>query len=276
MFDILESLSPSQWVLLGAFVVFSMLWSGVCGGLGIAGRRVPPVLALLPTALAISLAAAIAVWSAGELPYDTDTVAMTRRIQLATPDFLARAILFPAILPGLGILVLTGAIAAPLRGPRTSWPAGIGLLLGLLGFFALSIGAMLDRQLAQTGALLVLLGPLSLIALIGMVRGRDDSSGPEASLSSTVALGHAIAAGVVAGLAHGRYHQLLDHNLSGDPAMWSSAGAVILLLSVLGMSAAAATGMTATRARTNSALGALGTLLLWVPLGMVGALTQLV
>jgi len=276
MFGVLDSLSPIQWVMLGGFAVFSTLWSLVCGGLGIAGRRVPPVVALLPTALAVSLAAAVALWTAGQLPYDTDTVAMTRRIELATPDFLARAALFPAIFPGLVVLVLSGAIAAPLRGPRTLWPAGIGLLLGLLGFLTLTAGAMLDLALAETGALLVLLGPLFLIALLGMVRGRTDSSGPEASVIGTVALGHALAAGVTAALALARYPQLLAHDLSGDPAVWRSAAAVIAILAVVGMAAATATGTTSTRARNYGALGALGTLILWVPLGMVGALTQLV
>jgi hypothetical protein len=222
------------------------------------------------------VACGVAFWSAGTLPWDTNTVGAVRRIELATPDYLARAALFPAMFPGLAILVGSSAIAAPLRGPRTSWPAGVGLLLMLLGFLSVTTGAMLDLAVAETGVLLFLVGPLALLTLVALVRGDPEGSGPEASVIATVALGHAVASGVTAILAISRYDQLLAHAYSGDPAAWRAPAAAIAVLAAVGIAAAAATGVTATRPRTYAGLGAVGTLALWVPLAMVGALTQLV
>ncbi|MCB9678691.1 MAG: hypothetical protein H6737_26550 [Alphaproteobacteria bacterium] len=276
MLHAMDQLPSSLWAAVAGFAVLSSLYSLVVGGLLLTGRRVPPVLAVAPTGVALLVACGVAFWSAGNLPWDTSTVGAVRRIELATPDFLMRTALFPAIYPGLALLVATSAIAAPLRGPRTTWPAGVGLLLALLGFFALTAGAMLDLAATETGVLLLLVGPLALVALIALIRGDEEGAGPEASVIGAVAFGHAVAAGVTAVLAVSRYDQLLTHVYAGDPAAWRAPAAAIAVLATVGMSAAATTGVTATRPRTYAGVGALATLGLWVPLAMVGALTQLV
>ncbi|MEZ4323080.1 MAG: hypothetical protein R3F61_36775 [Myxococcota bacterium] len=271
-----DALPPTLWFAVVAVAALSALWSLGCGVALLLGHRVPPLLAVAPTALVVLGACGVAFWTAGNLPWDTDTVGAARRVELATPDFLMRTALFPALFPGLAVLVGTSAIAAPLRGPRSTWPAGVGFLLAFLGFLALTIGALLDLAAAETAVLLVLVGPLALVTLIAMVRGDPEGPGPEASVIATVALGHAVGAGVTAVLAVSRFQQLLTHVYADDPASWRAPAAAIAVLATLGMAAAAGTGVTATRTRTVGGLGALVTLILWVPVAMVGALTQLV
>ncbi len=276
MLAALDQLSSLQSVAIGTASVVSVLWSLVVVGLLLANRRVPPILALLPTALIVAVACGIALWTAGNVPWDVMTVGAVRRIDLSTPDFLVRVALFPAIYPGLVVLVAGCALAAPIRGPRTTWPAAVGALLLVLGFVSLTTGAILDLAVAETGVLLFLIGPLALATLIGMVRGNPDGAGHEASAIGTIAFGHAVAGGVTAVLAMARYQLVLTQEFAGDPAMWRAAASVFAVLAAIGMAAAATTGVTQTRPRTYAGLAGFGTLLLWVPLAMVGALTQLV
>jgi hypothetical protein len=276
MLEALTQLTRFQAAAIGVTAIGSTLWSLVVVGLLLANRRVPPIVALLPTAAVVLVACGVALWSAGNVPWDVMTVGAERRIALSTPDFLVRVALFPAIYPGLVVLVAGCALAAPLRGPRTTWPAAVGALLLVLAFVSLTTGAVLDLAVAETGVLLFLVGPLSLAALIGLVRGNPDGAGHEASAIGTVAFGHAVAAGVTAVLATARYQLVLTETFAGDPAVWRAAASVFAVLAVVGMAAAATTGVTQTRPRTYAGLAAFGTLFLWAPLAMVGALTQLV
>lgn len=251
-----------------------VIWQLGCAAGLIIGRRVPAAVVFAPIALVLAVAAGRVIWTGAQLPWDLATLGGDDRIQAALPDVRARVLLGPLLLPALGVAAIGGAMAAPLRGPRSLWPAGLALLFQGLALLSLSVGALLDLAPVGGGAVALGLVPLGLVVVLAQIRGRPDSSGPEAGLIAAVALGHAVAAVAIGTLAEARFVGVASP-LTPDPAGWRAAGALFAWLAAVGITATACTGITTDRGRTIGGVLGAATLLLWIPIALFGSLARL-
>lgn len=270
-----DPLTPADLAWIAPLAGLLALWHILAGVGLIAGRRVPPGLVFAPLALVLLVAAARVLWTSTTVPWDPRSVFALERLTLAAPDARVRLALPVLLGPALLASATTGAIAGPLRGPRTVWPAGIGALLGVLGLLAITTSSALDLAPLSGGTLLLALFPVALASCVALVRGDPAGSGPEAGVVATVALAHLAAAGAIGALAEARWAVVGELGYHPDPAAWRVVGFGVAWLAAVGCVAVAGIGATSDRARTLGVGIGVATLALWVPIALTGSLGRL-